>query len=192
MSSNRYYYKKNYKGDYSLFGSALLFTLIGILSIIFKKTNIHFIGLYDWGVWFFLLAFFTFIRAVSSYFNDIRMRNALLGYINMINSNKIKVEDLSARTGIKESNILRILMHLRMKGQIKYKFDPQTGEILVGEQVTYEKSPNFISPPSERQAIELISQNDHSNKQFGYYCPYCGQKNSENDQFCINCGAKLS
>jgi len=37
MSQNRYYSKKDYKGDYSAFGTAAVFIAVGILSLVFRR-----------------------------------------------------------------------------------------------------------------------------------------------------------
>ncbi|MHA1303830.1 MAG: zinc-ribbon domain-containing protein [Candidatus Heimdallarchaeaceae archaeon] len=189
MSKNRYYYKKSYKGDYSAFGSALTFTAVGILSLIFDAYNINFIGLRYWGFWLFVPAFFSFTSAIGLIANDRKMRKAVLGFVQSHPGGPIKVETISAQIGMKMNDILRVLVDLRMKGLVQYKYDTQTGEILLGEAVKYQRAPEFTSPPTKNQAETIASTIQLS--QAEYYCPYCGQKNPEDSQFCINCGSKL-
>ncbi|MCG3219972.1 MAG: hypothetical protein H7641_01205, partial [Candidatus Heimdallarchaeota archaeon] len=60
MTQDRYYQKKDYKGDFSAFGAAIAFTIVGVFSLIFRAYNIDFIGLAWWGYWLFIPAFFSF------------------------------------------------------------------------------------------------------------------------------------
>jgi len=123
MSHTRYYSKKDYKGDFSAFGTAIVFTLIGILSLAFRTYGISFIGLSNWGYWFFIPAFFTFISAFSHLYSDRRMRNNVFTSVSN-RSGRVKLESLSQETGISPKNLLRILIDLRASKGIKYSFVP--------------------------------------------------------------------
>ena len=190
MTKVRYYYKKSYKGNYSAFSTAFVFTFVGILSIIFQRTNIDFIGLRYWGYWLFIPAFFMFNGTIGEMINDNRMRNAVLAYVSTQTRNKIKIETMSKELGIRENELIRILFHLRIKGKLQYKYDAQSGEVIIGENVQYQKSETFNKIPNKHHAEQIIASLD--NNKIEYYCPFCGHKNPEDAQFCINCGSKLT
>ncbi|MHA1668131.1 MAG: zinc ribbon domain-containing protein [Candidatus Heimdallarchaeaceae archaeon] len=184
MSNNRYYSKKDYKGDFSAFGTAIVFTLIGILSLAFRTYSIPFLGLSNWGYWFFIPAFFTFISAFGHLYSDRRMRNNVFTSVSN-RSGRVKLESLSQETGISPKNLLRILIDLRTSKGIKYSYDTETGEIIFGESIAYHRSPDFVSPLSKKQAETIFPPGEVT------YCPYCGHKTSSEVQFCENCGSKL-
>ena len=184
MSDNRYYNKKTYKGDFSAIATGLVFAFVGILSLIFMRLNIQFIGLAYWGYWLFIPAFFIIIGGLGDMYNDRRMRDAV--YAATLNrKGRIKVEDLAQEVGIKPQNMLRILVDLRIKRGVQYSYDGETGEIIFGEEVKYEKAPEFTEPISKKQA-EVIFPGGEVN-----YCPYCGHSATPNMQFCESCGSKL-
>lgn len=186
----RYYYKKSYKGNYSAFSTALFFTIVGILSLIFDKLDIDFLGLRHWGYWLFIPAFFSFSGTFSSLINDSRMRKVVLTYISIHSNNRIGVESMSKQLGIRTNDLLRILFDLRLRGKIQYKYDAQSGEILIGETVEYQKSESFEAIPTKNRAEKIVASMDTT--KIEYYCPFCGHKNPEDSQFCINCGSKLA
>jgi len=184
MSYDRYYYKKKYTGDYSAFGTAAVFTLIGILSLVFRRLSIDFIGLAWWGYWFFIPAFFIFIGAISHLYSDRRMRDSVF-YAVQNRSGRIRIETFAAEVGIKPQDLLRILVDLRVSKGIQYKYDGATGEIIFGEDIQYKQAPEFEEPIPKKQ-VEVIFPSGDVN-----YCPYCGHKASASMQFCENCGSKL-
>lgn len=186
MSQNRYYSKKDYKGDYSAFGTGVVFIAIGILSLLFRRYGIDFIGLASWGYWFFIPAFFTIIGAIGHLDSDRRMRNNVLRAVQNRGDSSVKLETLAEETGIKPKNVLRVLVDLRNTGQAKYRYDTASGEIMLGETVNYEKSPEFTEPISQKQ-LEVIYPSGEVN-----FCPYCGHKASAGMQFCESCGSNLS
>lgn len=184
MTDDRYYYKKNYTGNLSTFGTAIVFTIIGILSLIFRAYSIGFIELRTWGYWFFIPAFFMFIGGFSSLYWDKRMRDSV--YSSTINrTGRVKLESFAQEVGIKPNNILRILLDLRTRRGIHYSYDGDTGEIIFGEEVKYEKSTEFETPLSKKQA-EVIFTGGEVN-----FCPYCGHKSPAGSKFCESCGSKL-
>ena len=186
MSHNRYYSKKDYKGDYSAFGTGVVFLFVGILSLVFRRYNIEFIGLGSWGYWLFIPAFFTIIGAIRHLDSDRRMRNNILFAVQNRGDSTVKLETLAEETGIKPKNVLRVLVDLRNSGKIKYRYDTESGEIMLGEMVKYEKAPEFTEPISQKQ-LDVIYPSGEVN-----FCPYCGHKASAGMQYCESCGSKLS
>jgi hypothetical protein len=118
MSKDRYYSKKDYKGDYSAFGTATIFIVIGTLSLVFRHNGIGFIGLADWGYWFFVPAFFTIIGAIGHLDSDRRMRNNVSLAVQNRGDSSVKLETLAEETGIKPKNVLRVLVDLRSENKM--------------------------------------------------------------------------
>ena len=185
MSHDRYYHKKNYKGDLSAFGAAIAFTVVGIISIVFMYVPGDFIGISTWGYWLFIPAFFSFIGGFSSIYWDRRMRNSV--YAATVNrQGNVNVNSLSQELGIKPNQMLRILVDLRVRRGIKYSYDTSTGELVFGEGIKYDQAAEFTAPMSKKQAAVVFPTAEAS------YCPYCGHKPPAGSQFCENCGSKLT
>jgi len=185
MSQDRYYHKKNYTGNLSTIGTAIVFALVGVLSLIFRAYNIYFIGLWSWGYWLFIPAFFIFIGGISGIYWDRRMRNSL--YAATVNrKGKVNVNSLAQEVGIKPNNMLRVLVDLRTQKGIQYSYDNTTGDIVFGEDVSYDQSSQFTEPMSKKQAAVVFPTAEAT------FCPYCGHKPPAGSQFCENCGSKLT
>jgi len=185
MTQDRYYSKRDYKGDLSLFGTAAVFTIVGVLSIIFMVLQIDFIGIASWGYWLFIPAFFIAISAFGHLYTDRRMRNNLLSAVQN-RSGKVSLDTLATETGIKPQNILRVLIDLRASYSIQYRYDVETGEIILGDTVQYEKSPEFVAPMPQKQKDVIFPSGEVG------FCPYCGHKAVPNSRFCENCGSSLA
>ncbi len=185
MSNKRYYRERDYKGDYGSFGTAAIFFLIGVLSLIFANVGITFLGLYSWGYWLFVPAFFIFISAIRHLYSDRRMRDDVLAAILSTTVSSIKLDSLAIETGIRPNTLLRILIDLRRQGHIKYHYDSESGDIIIGESIEYQRSPDFIAPVSKAEQV-------FESKKELPYCPFCGQKTPPSVQFCANCGSKLN
>jgi hypothetical protein len=184
MSDKRYYAKKQYTGNWSAVGTALVFILVGILGIIFMFVPGDFIGLSTWGYYMFIPAFFILIGAISGLYNDRRYKKSVLVTAQSKGNSSASLENLSMETGIRANDILRILVDLRNEGLVKYRYDTSTGEIVFGESASYVQSTEFDGPMTKRQA-EVQTLTGAS------YCPYCGHKPPAGANFCENCGSKM-
>ena len=184
MSDKRHYTKKQYTGNWSAIGTAAVFAFVGILAIIFHYTNIDFIGLRWWGYYMFIPAFFIFIGGISGILTDRRLRQTVLVTAQSKGNSSVNLEALSTETNIRANDILRILLDLRNEGQVKYKYDTTSGEVVFGETVSYQQAPQFEGAMTKRQAAEVDVTETA-------YCPYCGHKPPAGAQFCENCGSKL-
>ena len=185
MSKDRYYSKRDYKGDLSLFGTAAAFTFVGIVSLILRAIGRDFIGIAGWGYWLFIPAFFIAISAFGHLYTDRRMRDNLRGAVQN-RSGKVTLNTLSTETGIKPQHILRVLVDLRASHSIQYRYDVESGEIILGDEVQYEKAPEFVEPMPQKQMDVIFPSGEVS------YCPYCGHKAIPSARFCENCGSSLS
>lgn len=184
MSKDRYYSKRDYKGDLSLFGTAAAFTLVGVISLILRALHTDFIGLASWGYWLFIPAFFIAISAFGHLYTDRRMRNNLRGAVQN-RSGRVTIDTLATETGIKPQHILRVLVDLRASYSFQYRYDVETGEIILGDEVQYEKSPEFVAPMPQKQKDVIFPAGETS------FCPYCGHKAIPKARFCENCGSSL-
>ncbi len=184
MAKDRYYTKKQYTGSWSAFGTAAVFAFVGILGIIFLYTPADFIGLSAWGYYMFIPAFFILIGGISGVYTDRRLKRTMLTTAQAKGNSSIKLEVLSTETNIRANDILRILLDLRNVGQIKYRYDTTSGEIVFGESISYQQAPEFAGPMTKRQATTQVIPETN-------YCPYCGHKPPAGAQFCENCGSKM-
>jgi hypothetical protein len=156
----------------STFGTGLVFLFVAIMSLVFRAINFDLIGLSSWGYWLFIPAFFIqFQKAVR------------VAILDRGNQGAHKLEDIALEVGIKPKVVLRVLIDLRQKGVISYRFNSETGEIVLGENVVYVPVDNYVAPP--KNLAEPLSTEGKS------YCVYCGQQLREGSLFCENCGSKI-
>ncbi len=84
---------------------------------------------------------------------------------------------------MKPAVLLRVLLDLRNKGLIKYSFDADSGQIILGQTITYNPTSEYFQPPKN---IEEPISTEGKN-----FCVYCGHKLETSGNFCPNCGSKL-
>ena len=179
----RYYSKKSYEAPMSIFGTAIVFIIVGVVSLVFNSLQFDFIGLRYWGYWLFIPAFFISIGGFTQIYTNRNFKKAVrVAIMDRNYQGTHKLEDIALEVGIKPKDVLRVLVDLRASGFVKYKFNSQTGEIELGEGVVYKQSDNFVPPPKKIEA-PLPKK--------GNYCVYCGQQLREGAQFCENCGSKI-
>ncbi|MFX1418018.1 MAG: zinc ribbon domain-containing protein, partial [Promethearchaeota archaeon] len=94
-----------------------------------------------------------------------------------------KLEHIALEIGMKPAVLLRVLLDLRTKGLIKYSFNSETGEIILGQPITYTPATEYIAPPKK---IDEPLPTEGKN-----YCVYCGHRLESSGNFCPNCGSKL-
>lgn len=181
---NRYYSREKYESTYTSFFCGGAFLFVAILSLVLLATNNTFIGLSGWGYWLFIPAFFIiFFGGFQQIYTNMKFKKAVRNAILDRGQGTVKLEDLALEVGIRPRDVLRVLVDLRAKGVITYKFNQQTGEIILGEQVQYTPHENYTAPPKQLQApLETEERN---------FCVYCGHKMREGARFCENCGSEL-
>ena len=178
IHSERYYSKQKYEASIGAFVIGIIFVLVAILSFIFMRTNINFLGLRRWGYWMLIPAFFIFIAGFYQVYINSRYKKAVKNALSQRgNEGTHKLEHIAIEIGIKPKDLLRVLLDLRNKNMVKYKFNPDTGEIVLGESVSY-------TPPVKKPEVTLAKE-DKS------FCVYCGQKLDGEAIFCPSCGSKL-
>ncbi|MEJ2277581.1 MAG: topoisomerase DNA-binding C4 zinc finger domain-containing protein [Candidatus Lokiarchaeota archaeon] len=99
------------------------------------------------------------------------------------NQGTYKLENIALEVGIKPKDVLRVLADLRDRGKIQYKFNPDTGEIELGQSIRYVKAEEYQETP--KQKVNPVTGEERN------FCPYCGQKLETKANFCPNCGSKL-
>jgi hypothetical protein len=184
--SDRRYEKNEYVGNYAAFGTGAVFLIVGMVSLVMRATNFNFIDLAGWGFWLFIPAFFILLSAVSQYLTDRRVRKDVEMVINERGPGRYKLDEIAVEAGVKRKFLLRVLMDLRASRRIKYMYDNQTGEIIIGEQIQYEQSPEYQPLARGNQFVQAVPQDSS-------FCVFCGQKLEQNSEvkFCPNCGSQL-
>ncbi|MBY8981631.1 MAG: zinc ribbon domain-containing protein [Candidatus Lokiarchaeota archaeon] len=183
-SYNRYYSKGKYEAAIGIFGTGLVFLFVAIGSLVLRYLEIEFIGLADWGYFLFIPAFFIILGGFGQLYTNYNYKKSIMVTIADRNyEGTHKLENLALEIGIKPSDVLRVLLDLRAKGKVRYKFNPETGEIVLGEKIQYDKAEEYIPPPKKIDK-PIVS----SGKSF---CPYCGHHLIKEAKFCENCGSKI-
>ncbi|MHA1510073.1 MAG: zinc ribbon domain-containing protein [Promethearchaeota archaeon] len=181
---NRYYSKKKYEAAIETLGVGFVFLFVAILSLFFLAFGVPFIGLRSWGYWLFIPAFFIILGGVQQYYTNEKFQKSVrVAILDRSNQGTHKLEDIALEVGIKPKDVLKVLIDLRQKGAISYRFNSETGEIILGEKVAYVKSEEFVVPPKQlAEPLETAGKG---------YCVYCGHELSTEGNFCENCGSKI-
>lgn len=181
---HRYYSKEKYEAAISVFSVGIVFLFVAIMSLVLRAINFDIIGLTAWGFWLFIPAFFIFIGGFQQIYTNMQFKKSIrVAILDRGNQGSHKLEDIALEVGIKPKDVLRVLVDLRQKGVISYRFNSDTGEIILGENVVYAPVDNYIAPP--RNLAEPLSTEGKN------YCVYCGQDLREGALFCENCGSKI-
>ena len=181
---NRYYTKKKYEAAIETLGVGIVFLFVAILSLFFLAFNIDFIGLKSWGYWLFIPAFFIILGGFSQYYTNMKFQKSIkVAILDRGNQGTHKLEDIALEVGIKPKDVLQVLIDLRQKGIVSYRFNSDTGEIIFGEKVSYVKSEEYVVPPKKlEEPLETKGKT---------YCVYCGHQLPKEGNFCENCGSKI-
>ncbi|MHA1458488.1 MAG: hypothetical protein ACTSQR_02370 [Promethearchaeota archaeon] len=181
---NRYYSKKKYEAAIETLGCGFVFLFVAILSLFFIAFNVNFIGLSSWGYWLFIPAFFIILGGVQQYYTNEKFQKAVrVAILDRSNQGNHKLEDIALEVGIKPKDVLKVLIDLRQKGVISYRFNSETGEIMLGEKIAYVKSEEYVVPPKKlTEPLETEGKG---------YCMYCGHQLPSKGNFCENCGSKI-
>ena len=181
---NRYYSKKKYEAAIETLSVGLVFLFVAILSLFFLAFNVNFIGLSSWGYWLFIPAFFIILGGFSQYYTNSKFQKAIkVALLDRGNKGNHKLEDIALEVGIKPKDVLQVLIDLREKGFVSYRFNSETGEIILGEKVSYVKSEDYVVPPKKlEEPLETKGK---------AYCVYCGHQLPKEGNFCENCGSKI-
>ena len=181
---NRYYSKKKYEAAIETMGCGFVFLFVAILSLFFLAFNVNFIGLSSWGYWLFIPAFFIILGGVQQYYTNEKFQKSVrVAILDRGNQGTHKLEDIALEVGIKPRDVLKVLIDLRQKGVISYRFNSETGEIMLGEKVAYVKSEEYVVPP--KQLTEPLETKGKG------YCMYCGHQLTSEGNFCENSGSKI-
>lgn len=181
---DRYYYKEDYTSAIGTFATGIVFLFVAILSLFFQTYNINFIGLKDWGYWLFIPAFFIFIGGFTQLYRNYKYQQVVRNAIIQRNyTGSHKLEHIALEIGMRPKDILRVLQDLRRKGFVKYSFDSENGQIILGQSIPYSQATEYV-PPAKKlsQPLETTGKN---------YCVYCGQRVETAGNFCPNCGSNL-
>jgi hypothetical protein len=182
-SYKREYKEGKYEAAIGTFGCGLVFLFVAILSLVFLAIDVDFIGLSGWGYWLFIPAFFIILGGFEQLYTNYKYKKSVKVAIAERNyQGTHKLENIALEVGIKPSDVLRVLLDLRESGEIRYKFNPETGEIILGEKMEYEP---VEKAKSESAEVERVASGERN------YCPYCGHQLRAEAKFCENCGSKI-
>jgi hypothetical protein len=181
---HRYYYKESYEAAIGTLATGCVFLFVAILSLVLRALNVDFIGLSGWGYWLFIPAFFIFIGGFNQLYRNSKYKRIVKNALIQRNfQGTYKLEHIALEIGMKPSILLRVLLDLRNEGVVKYSFDPETGQIILGQPIKYTQASEYIPPPKKiEEPLETEGKN---------YCVYCGYKLESIGNFCPNCGSKL-
>jgi hypothetical protein len=84
----------------------------------------------------------------------------------------VKVEDLAEEVEMSQMGTRRAITDLRTKGLVKAYFDPKSGVVVIGRELSSEPGTPAESPQAN-------------------FCRYCGARVPPAARFCVNCGANL-
>ncbi|MHA1657757.1 MAG: zinc ribbon domain-containing protein [Promethearchaeota archaeon] len=181
---NRYYHKESYETAIGTFGLAIVFIFIGILALIFHAFNIDFIELRSWGYWLFIPAFFISIGAFQQVYTNSKYKKLVkVSLMQRGFQGTYKLEHIALEIGMRPKDLLRVLLDLRNKGIVQYSFNPDTGEIILGQKIVYVPSSEYV-PPAKNLDAPIPSGGKN-------FCVYCGHELDKSATFCPNCGSKL-
>jgi len=181
---HRYYYKESYEAAIGTFAVAIVFLFVAILSLLFITFEINFIGLRSWGFFLFIPAFFIFIGGFEQLYRNYKYKQVVKNALAQRNfQGTYKLEYIALEIGMKPKVLLRVLLDLRNKGIIKYSFDAETGQIILGQPITYQPATEYV-PPAKKLETPLPTEGKK-------YCVYCGHKIEAGGNFCPNCGSNL-
>ena len=182
---DRYYSKEKYEAVKGTFICGLVFLFVAILSLIFRALNILFLGLLFWGFWLFIPAFFILLGAFQQLNTNKKYQKAVMrAILDRGSQGTHKLEHIALEVGIKPKNLLRVLADLRESGKITYRFNPDSGEIELGQKIEYVPSTEYIAPSKKIEAP--IASAGKS------FCVYCGHQLERDAKFCPNCGSNLT
>jgi hypothetical protein len=184
---DRYYSKGKYEAVIGTIVVGCIFFIVAIYSLFliqFDQTD-PFVSLETWGYWMFIPAFFILLGGVQQYYTNLNYKKSVTNAImERHNQGTYKLEEIALEVGIKPNDVLKVLLDLRNQGKINYRFNASSGEIMLGENIAYSRSENFIPPPKKLQEpLKAKGKN---------YCIYCGHKVEPEAIFCENCGSKLT
>jgi len=180
---NRYYSKEKYKTTIGTFVTGLIFLFVAILSLIFRAIDVRIIGLANWGFWLFIPAFFITLGGFQQLYTNNKYKKAVLqALMDRGNQGEYKLEHIALEAGIRPKDLLRVLAHLRDKGKIIYRFNPESGKIELGQKIVYVQSEEYIAPAKVDAPLPSGGKN---------FCVYCGHQLDGAAQFCPSCGSKL-
>ena len=181
---HRYYYKESYEAAIGTFAVAIVFLFVAILSLVFLTFKIEFIGLANWGYWLFIPAFYIFIGGFDQLYRNYKYKQVVKNALAQRNfQGTYKLEHIALEIGMKPKVLLRVLLDLRNKGIIKYSFNVETGQIILGQPITYQLATEYV-PPAKKLENPLPTEGKN-------YCVYCGHKIETGGNFCPNCGSNL-
>jgi len=188
MSCRNYYTKRDYAGNHAGFGVGAVFMFIGLVSLVMQNAGIQIFGLYAWGHWLFIPAFFILIGSTAQVPIDKRIRQDVTSLLAQGGNRKYTLDEIAIEANVKYHCVLRVLMDLRDLGIITYTYDARSGEIMAGNQAIYPQVTVYqpVSRRMEPVPTQFVQKKYH-------FCTNCGQmlEDITEKKYCPACGSLL-
>jgi len=150
--------KRKYKPGYELYSSlivGLIFIIWGILS---------YFEIFAGSIWIAFAGFWIFGTSAAILLSRGSVLKTVL--YSLKSYKRVKLDQLAKELDMKPEDLRAAIVDLRAEGKINVRFDPETGEIIVGE------------------GLEEVK----ASKKF---CQYCGEPVPETARFCPSCGSYI-
>ncbi|MHA1582541.1 MAG: zinc-ribbon domain-containing protein [Candidatus Baldrarchaeia archaeon] len=150
--------RRRYKPGYQVYSSlavGLILIAWGILS---------YFGIFPGSIWVAFAGFWILGTAISILLSRGSVLKTVL--YSLKSYKRVKLDHLAKELSMRPDELRAAIVDLRAEGKIDVRFDPETGEIIVGE--SFEKA--------------------REGKRF---CQYCGETVPETARFCPSCGSYI-
>ncbi|GAB4324890.1 MAG: hypothetical protein Kow0069_30660 [Promethearchaeota archaeon] len=192
MQSKHRHFKhaKKYEGTLEALGTGIAFFVVGVVSLVLRQVEVDFIGLSYWGTFMFIPAFFVLLGATSQVYNDRQLRKEVLAFLRTVGPGNYALESIALEVGVKPNDLLRILVDLRTAGKVAFRYDGETGQVVLGQALPPSpapapQAPVHLGPVPERAAAGESGARERN------FCVYCGYPVKPNQNFCESCGSRL-
>ena len=150
--------RRRYKPEYKVYSSlilGLIFIVWGILS---------YFGIFPGSIWIAFAGFWILGTAISILLSRSSVLKTVL--YSLKSYKRIKLDQLAKELDMRPDELRAAIVDLRAEGKINVRFDPETGEIIVGE------------------SFEKVREGKR-------FCQYCGEPVPETARFCPSCGSYI-
>nr|MDO8044014.1 zinc-ribbon domain-containing protein [Candidatus Baldrarchaeota archaeon] len=150
--------RRRYKSEYKAYSSlavGLILIAWGILS---------YFGIFPGSIWIAFAGFWILGTAISILLSRGSVLKTVL--YSLKSYKRVKLDQLAKELDMRPDELRAAIVDLRAEGKIDVRFDPETGEVIVGE------------------SFEKVK----GGKRF---CQYCGEPVPETARFCPSCGSYI-
>ena len=150
--------RRKYKPEYKIYSSimvGLIFIVWGVLS---------YFEIFPGSIWIAFAGFWIFGTSVATLLSRESVLKTVL--YSLKSYKRVRLEQLAKELDMRPDELRAAIVDLRANGKINVRFDPETGEVIVGEE------------------IEKVKETKR-------FCQYCGEPVPEPVRFCPSCGSYI-